>query len=102
MHHLAHAGTRVTDGAPHAGTLNDLSLVLRVRAILWALEVGQILPARLRTPKGLPVELDVEPLGREEAFLVSDEIVEAHSLWSDGDAVQAVGHGIISRQAPAG
>jgi hypothetical protein len=46
----------------------------------------------LRAAKGLPVERDVEPLGGEIAFLLRDEVVEAHAFGGDGDVSQARGH----------
>src|SRR5262249_60528550 len=42
-----------------------------------------------------PVELDVEPLGGKEAFLVRDEVVKPHALRGDSHGSQAVGHGAI-------
>ena len=71
--------------APDAGALDHFGLVLGVGLVLRPLQIVQALPARLRAAEGLPVELDVEAFGVEEAFLLRDEIVEAHALRGDGD-----------------
>jgi hypothetical protein len=66
---------------PH--TQDHVLLGLRVRLVLRALEILETLPARLRAAERLPVELDVEPLGREVAFLHGDEVVESHPFRRD-------------------
>src|SRR5580692_5644845 len=92
-----HAGAGIADRAPDAGTLDDLGLVLRIGPVLRPLEILQILPARLRAAKGLPVEFDVEAFGGEKALLHGDEIVQSHALRRDLHAVQFSGHDTSSR-----
>src|SRR5439155_18168106 len=82
----SHAGARVADRAPQARALHDLRLpALGVRLILRPLEISVALPARLGPAEGLPVELDVDALFGVVAFLVGDEVVEAHALRGDPD-----------------
>src|SRR5947209_6667660 len=61
----AHAGAGIANTAPGAGALNDVA-PLHIGFVLRALEIRQVLPARLRSAEGLPVELNVEPFGGEE------------------------------------
>src|SRR5262249_18931728 len=98
-HHLAHAGAGIADRAPDAGALDHLALVLRVRAVLRTLEIVEILPTRLGVAERLPIEIDVEAFGGEEAFLKGDEIIKPHAFWSDRHRSQAVGHGDCSRNS---
>src|SRR5262249_1295770 len=90
----AHAGAGVADAAPGAGALDHVA-PLGIGLVLRTIEVGEILPARLRAAEGLPVELHVEALGGEEAFLLAAEIAEPHSFRADGDGRQAFGHGDV-------
>src|ERR1700730_797979 len=92
-----HAGAGIADRAPDASALDHLGLVLRIGPVLRPLEILQILPARLRAAKGLPVELDVEALGGKKALLHGDEIVQPHALGRDLYAVQLSGHDATSR-----
>src|SRR5580704_6014079 len=92
-----HAGAGIADRAPDAGALDHLGLVFGIRPVLRPLEILQILPARLRAAKGLPVELDVEALGGEEALLHGDEIVQPHALRRDLHPVQFSRHDASSR-----
>ena len=96
-HETPHAGAGIADAAPDAGALDHLGLVLRIGPVLRPLEILQILPARLRAAKGLPVELDIEAFGGEEALLHGDEIVQSHALRRDLHAVQFSGHDASSR-----
>ena len=91
-HHAAHAGAGIANGPPQARALHDVLLVLGIGAVLRTLEILQAFPARLRPAECLPVELDVETLGGEVAFLHRDEIIETHALGRDPDAVKAGGH----------
>ena len=86
----------VADRAPDAGALDHLGLVLGVGPVLRPLQIVEALPARLRAAERLPVERDVEAFGGEEAFLLRDEIVEAHALRGDGDFF----HGAVLRRLP--
>src|SRR5215510_14993528 len=69
---------------------------LGIGTVLRPLEIVEILPARLRAAERLPVELDVETFGGEEALLLRDKIVKPHALRGDGDLFQAHGHGVSS------
>src|SRR5262249_58411794 len=60
------------------------------------LEIVEILPTRLGAAERLPIEIDLEALGGEEAFLQGDEIIKPHTFWSDRHRSQAVGHGDCS------
>src|SRR5262249_28823425 len=82
-HDAAHAGAGVAHRSPCAGTLDYILLRLGIGPVLGALEIFKALPARLRAAEGLPVELDIEPLGSEIAILMRNEIVETHSLGGD-------------------
>src|SRR5262249_31101409 len=98
-HHLAHAGAGIADRAPDTGALDHLALVLRIGAVLRTLEIVEILPTRLGAAERLPIEIDVKPLGGEEAFLKCDEIIKPHAFWSDRHRSQAAGHGDSSRSS---
>src|SRR2546426_5086090 len=78
----AHTGARVTDGSPKTSTLYHL---LTSGFVLRAVEVLHPFPARLRSAKGLPVELHVESFVRKEPLVQRDEVVEAHPFRSDFD-----------------
>src|SRR5262249_60827871 len=95
--HAAHAGAGVATRAPQASALDDILVGLGVRTILRPLEVFKTLPTRLSAAKGRPVELDIQPLGCEEAFLHRDEIVETHALGRDFDSFRGRSHAIYSR-----
>ena len=69
------------------------SLSFGIGPVLRALEIVEALPARLRAAERLPVELDIEPFGFEEAFLMGDEVVEPHALGRDFDVTQRGGRG---------
>ena len=56
--------------------------------VLRAVKIVEILPARLRPAKGLPVEFHVEAFGREETFLMGDEIIETHALGGNFYALE--------------
>src|SRR6185295_4813892 len=84
-HEAAHARARVGDASPDARALDQVLVALGVGLVLGTLLVVEALPARLRAAEGLDVELDLDTLGFEEAFLLRYEIVEAHALGGDAD-----------------
>src|SRR5262249_825543 len=92
-HHLAHASAGIADRAPDASALDDGALVLRIGLVLRALEIIEALPARLRAAECLPIKLDIETFGGEEAVLLGDEVIESHAFGSDGHCARAIGHG---------
>jgi len=63
--------------------VDHVFLRLRVGLVLRPLEIVELLPAGLGAAKRLPVELDVEPLGGEIAFLQGNEVVEPHAFGGD-------------------
>jgi hypothetical protein len=73
---------------------------VRIGPILRTLPVFEALPARLRAAERLPVELDVQVLGREETLLHGDEIIEPHAFGRDPHREQLSGrtsdHGLSS------
>ncbi len=94
-HHLSHPRAGVADRAPQAGSLDDLALVLGIGPVLRPLEIVEVLPARLGAAKRLPVEINIEPLGGEESFLLSNEVVEPHAFRGDRHLLQAHCHGAV-------
>src|SRR5262249_61662527 len=73
--------------------LDFTAIDLRIEWDLLTLEIVEIPPTRRGAAERLPIKIDLEALGGEEALLQGDEIIKPHAFGGDRHRSQAVGHG---------